>query len=403
VRSVALRAERRRVARAIQAALIAAGSPAIVVACSSSGAPPAPTPAPHDGGSAIADATVDTGVDAAKPAKDSASPPVDAAPAIDTGPPPPGVDAASCYFGSFEVDAGPDADAAGDICGYVYGCGLAGQGLGVSGCQVLQITLDGGLAPLPGLTCWLQQDAGCDDDAFAPEDGGEVTVLCTPCPAGGGRRPAGVVAPRGSSRAKGRDAVGAYLAALAFEEEVSVVAFARMRAELAALGAPAEIVAASERAERDEERHARVMRRAAAVRGGQVGRARVRSSRRRTAAAIAAENAAEGCVRETYGALVARWQASRAGDAGLRRAFDRIATDESNHAALSWAVARWLEPRLSPPERRSVTRARTRALGRLRAQVALEPDASLACTLGLPSASEARSLLDTLSRELGLR
>jgi hypothetical protein len=342
---------------------------------------------------------VDTGIDAGLPAADAAAPP-----AVDAARPPPPVDAGpggsgGCYTGAYELDAGPDANPATDTCAYVYGCGLAGTGLGVSGCQVLQIVTGGALAPIPQMTCWLPQDAGCDDDAFAPEDGGGVTVYCTPCPAGGGRRPAGLVSSLGRTRRA--HGVGSYLASLAFEEQASIVAFERLRAELEAMGAPPELVAAAGRAAADEVRHARAMTRAAATRGGAVPKLRVRPVRPRSPAAIAAENAAEGCVRETYGALVLRWQAAHAGDARLAKAFERIAADESRHAALSWAVAAWIEPRLDAGDRRRVARARQRALRRLEA--AAPPDESLALVLGLPRAAEARCLIDALARELGLR
>jgi len=54
---------------------------------------------------------------------------------------------------------------------------------------------------------------------------------------------------------------------------------------------------------------------------------------------VALENAVEGCVRETYGALIATRQAEAASDPVVRRAMRKIAADETAHAALSWDVA----------------------------------------------------------------
>jgi len=337
-----------------------------------------------------------------------ASVPVTDAGHADAGPRLPLVDAGGangCFSLAYELDSGSDADAAGDICGYVYACGISGTGLAAVGCQVLEVdpAVEGGIVPIPQMTCWLPQGAGCDEDAYAPGEGGAITILCTPCPQAGGRRPAGLLnagaAPRGG-------ALGAYLASLAFEEDAAIAAFERMGAELASLGAPASLVAEAERAARDEIRHARAMARLARERGrngeARIVRARVRKVSRRSAASVAAENAAEGCVRETYGALVATWQARHAEDAGVRRTFERIARDEARHAALSWAVARWLEPQLAESGRKRVERARRGALRALRRTLRAEPPRELAQSAGLPSARAASALLDGMARELGI-
>ena len=56
---------------------------------------------------------------------------------------------------------------------------------------------------------------------------------------------------------------------------------------------------------------------------------------------VRGENAREGCVRETFGALIAMHQAERAGDPIIRRAMRRIAEEETRHAELAWEVASW--------------------------------------------------------------
>jgi len=130
------------------------------------------------------------------------------------------------------------------------------------------------------------------------------------------------------------------------------------------------------------------------VRGARKG---VRSLER-----IALENAVEGCVREAAGALVATWQASRAKDVAVRRSMARIAADETRHAALAWAVADWIEPRLSPGARERVRRARRGALDRLEREMASEPARDLVRVAGLPGAREARALVDALRLHLAV-
>jgi len=368
----------------------------MVIACSTSGA----GNASDDAGLAVArDATLDSASETSPPDDDAGPKVADAtvdgakASAADSGPD------GGCFAGSYELDSGPDADA--DTCLYSYECGLSGTGLGNVGCQILLVAEDGSLEPFPANRCWLPQDAGCDDDVFAPGAGGAITIECTPC-VGGGRRPTGLRRPRARAR---RGGLTDYLARMTFEEDASIAAFARMHVELAALGAPAELVSAAACATRDEERHRRAMKRLAVARGAdprEIAKARVRRSIGRRAAVVAAENAAEGCVRETFGALVARWQSLHARDVDLRRAFARIARDEVRHAALSWAVARWLEPKLDAAGQRRAARARVRALVALRSSAAVEPSRDIVHAAGLPSATNARTLLGVMTRELSI-
>jgi hypothetical protein len=159
---------------------------------------------------------------------------------------------------------------------------------------------------------------------------------------------------------------------------------------------------AAERAARDEARHARDMSRLAARHGVAARLPRIGERPVRALEAIALENVVEGCVRETYGALVALFQAETSRDPDVRRAMQRIAGDESRHAALSWRVARWIEPRLDSAGRARVAKARRRAVRQLRGELAHDAPIALRELVGLPSAARARELLDALDHALGL-
>jgi len=211
-----------------------------------------------------------------------------------------------------------------------------------------------------------------------------------------GRRPPGL-------RDEGIDAsasIGDYLAASAHLEAASVPAFERLRRELSALGAPANLLRACTRAVYDERRHAREMRRLAVAHGRDVPKVRLRRVRQRAPEELALDNAVEGCVRETFGAVVGLYQAHAARQAQVRDTLARIAQDEIEHAALAWKIAAWLEPRLSASARRSVRAAQRRALAELRAELAIEPDASLQSELGLPSSVAALQALEVLEQTL---
>ena len=115
---------------------------------------------------------------------------------------------------------------------------------------------------------------------------------------------------------------------------------------------------------------------------------------------IACENAIEGCVRETFGALSAAWQARHARDAELALHFKRVARDEARHAALAWAVDAWLCERLTPSQRELVLTARARAASALAASF-VEPPRELRMAAGLPGLAAQRALHRELSRSLG--
>jgi hypothetical protein len=188
--------------------------------------------------------------------------------------------------------------------------------------------------------------------------------------------------------------VGLWFAELSAREEASIAAFEILAGELRAHGAPGRLVAAAKRAARDERRHARIMRAFAARFGGTPRRPRVERGPIRSLEEIAAENAAEGCLRETFGALVGMWQARFAGDPRVRKAMGAVARDESQHAALSWEVARWIEPMLGADARARLARAKADAICQLEAELFGEPAADVVRVAGIPSAQEARSLFE---------
>src|SRR5262249_33228761 len=146
---------------------------------------------------------------------------------------------------------------------------------------------------------------------------GGIDIDCATCPGpGGGRAPAGLVQPE---LPRAGTPLGGYFAALSHLEAASVHAFGRLRRELAAHRAPARLLAAARRAQRDEVRHAHRMARMARRFGGVPVRPRVAGIPPRALDEIAIENAVEGCVRETFGALLAVFQATRAQDPGIAR------------------------------------------------------------------------------------
>lgn len=224
------------------------------------------------------------------------------------------------------------------------------------------------------------------------KDESTVTIQCPPsCVAG--RRP-----PRFVPGASRGSALGAHFARAAELESASVAAFRGLRAELRVLGAPRRLLRSLSRAARDERRHTRAVSALARRFGSRVAPATIGAHAPRSLEEIALENVAEGCVRELYGALVATFQARAAEDSEVRRAMAPIARDEVRHAALSMTLQRWLERRLDGAARGRVARAREAAIAQLAREISVQLDVPRARLAGLPSASEARYLFETLLR-----
>ncbi|WAS91418.1 ferritin-like domain-containing protein [Nannocystis punicea] len=208
-----------------------------------------------------------------------------------------------------------------------------------------------------------------------------------------GRLPPGLCRPLAPAASR---PVGAFFAEVAHLEAASVPAFAHLARELRAHGAPDALRRAALRSRDDERRHARLTARLARRFGGQPSTPRVRPTPLRPLVEVLADNAAEGCVRETFGALVAHVQARRAGDPQVRRTLARIAGDETRHAALSWGLARWARGRMRTTERQHVARAHAEALERLAGELTREHDAEVHALAGLPEPAEAQALFASL-------
>ena len=201
-----------------------------------------------------------------------------------------------------------------------------------------------------------------------------------------GRRPAGLVHPK---RIDAHDAVGRWLAHAAWLEAASIPAFIYLARELDMHGAPRGLARAALAAARDEIRHAKIMRQVAMRYGATVPSVDVALPAERSLEELAIENAIEGCVRETWGAVVALWQAHRADDPELRAIYRGIADDEARHAALGWAIDQWVRTRLDAAAHARIDAARQAAVR----EIFEGEHAEVLAVLGLPIGSEERGLL----------
>lgn len=231
-------------------------------------------------------------------------------------------------------------------------------------------------------------NCGSGDTCTAGRDAGTLscTTLCV-----GGRAPAGL-----ASLSAVDGSAGAWIARMAELETAAVVAFARLADELDAHGLAAHAHHARQAA-LDEVRHADAVTRLALRLGHCPAPVHVGAAGPvRTLEEIAIENAAEGCGRELYGAVLNGWQAEHAADDRVRAVMGSIAGEERAHAGYSFQLAGALASRLTVPQRRRAAEAQARMLSAF-ADHDVAPAARRA--LGLMDGDDvvrtARQLLDT--------
>jgi len=257
-------------------------------------------------------------------------------------------------------------------------------------------------APLTSDQPWMPHVTGC---MIVASDGGEPLVACDlssyeQCPIGG-RRTEGVTP--GRPLHETRSPIGEFFAYTASVESSSVLAFRRLRTELRAHGAPRSLLRSMSRAARDERRHARAMGAIARREGVRIAATSCTHRHPRDLEMIALENAVEGCVVETYSALLVRWGAARAREPAIRATLRRVAHDEARHAALAWSIAQWAEARLQRIARDRIEKARSDAFRELRTRVAQAARRELVQAGLVPDACEASRLVDALERHLAPR
>lgn len=224
----------------------------------------------------------------------------------------------------------------------------------------------------------------------------EVVGQEASCPIAG-RLTDGVAAPmRPASGAE----LGRYFAQSAALEAAAVDAFERMARELQALGAPADLVQWARASADDERRHTRDMKVLAERFAVTPVLHAPQPLALRGLFEVALENAVEGCVRETYGAVVAHHQAQHARDAEVRAAMAPVAEDETRHAALSWAVAEWALAQLSETQRAEIRAAQRTAIDDLVHAVDVAEADELVSDAGLPTPVAARAMVQALQGQI---
>ena len=142
-----------------------------------------------------------------------------------------------------------------------------------------------------------------------------------------------------------RERLAAAWLAAARMEHASIAAFSATALRLLALGAPPELLAATQRAALDEISHAQIaFALASAYAGRSVSPGAFEAATRvgtGTLRELAIETFVDGCVGETVAALEAERAADAASDPAIASILRKIAVDEARHAELAWQIVAW--------------------------------------------------------------
>ena len=227
----------------------------------------------------------------------------------------------------------------------------------------------------------------CNASHCVPHTRETVTMTCE-CAYVAGRRPDGLEGSEGGEAA-GRLDPSPMRAWVAEMEAAAIHAFVQWASELKRLEAPGPLIARARAAAMDEVVHAGMVGKLAVAYGARVQAPVVAAYGERSLAALAADNAAEGCVRESFAALVATVQARQAASPAVRAVFERIALDETRHGELAHDIQAWLWPQLSAADQAEARAAGDAALRTLAVDVLPE---SVRAPLGLPTVAQAEGL-----------
>lgn len=211
---------------------------------------------------------------------------------------------------------------------------------------------------------------------------GGSSCIIPPC-AVAGRLPSALLAarPRVAS-----SEVAAWLAETARLEAAAIDAFEDLAVELTLHDAPRTLVAWARTAAADERRHAGSVARLAHRAGARPADVQRAEHAPRSLRDVALDNAAEGCVREAFGAITAAVQASEAQSTAVRATFAAIAREEASHALFSIALDDWARARLGG---RALADVRHEARARLARDLEAEASPLVRAALGLPDAGRA--------------
>lgn len=196
------------------------------------------------------------------------------------------------------------------------------------------------------------------------------------------------------------EAVGDMLARHAAYEAASVIAFIQLHRELNALGAPLSLLSRIEKAADDERRHAIQVGALAERYGKTMESFSFEASPERDMEAIAINNMQEGCVGESWGALIGLYQAQHACDPVIAETMTQVAMDEVEHASLSWEINDWLSEQLSADALERVKLARQVSLDRVVKRTNKPVDRESQLLAGLPEPEVAELLAKHLVNAL---
>ena len=193
------------------------------------------------------------------------------------------------------------------------------------------------------------------------------------------------------------DGVGSYFAQLAYMKAQSVFAFIELASNLRHFQAPVTFIERCDIAAKNQLLHTKLMQELAEIEGFFIPPVRY-SSTTNNIFSVAMHNAVEGCVYETWSALIANWQSTHlAADPELQTVYEQIGQDEARHSQLAWDVHAWFLKKLTKRQQKMLHKEQTKAVAEL---LLSEGRISTIEGLGLPLSHERKMLSSVFCAQL---
>ena len=214
---------------------------------------------------------------------------------------------------------------------------------------------------------------------------GQFVTMCM------GRRPLGHI----ESTRTVRD-IGEHFSCAAHLEQASVTAFVDLARQLKGWNAPEQLISRCLEAADDETRHAKIFR-TLAIKCGAPLEEPQQENPPEDLLRTAIHNATEGCIFETWAALIAAHQSLHNHHPELQKIYRVVAADETRHGQLAWDLHEWMMQQLSQEEQDIVREHQRQALEQLRNIAKQEATERW---LGRPARQEASLLAEAFIKKI---
>lgn len=238
----------------------------------------------------------------------------------------------------------------------------------------------------------LQRQGATEKELFAMVDDIDVDLQPNRKTNTGGRLPPAYQEPQIMG-----EGIGVYFAKSAHEQAAAVFSYIALATQLRSFGAPTNLIEQCQSAAKDNILHAKIMQELSEMEGVFVPSFHYVPTSQ-SILEVAMQNAVDGCIYETWAALLANWQSTHLpSDPELQTVYEQIGKNKAMHGQLAWDLHFWFLSKLRTREKKQLSRAQSKAIAQL---LLAEGNISYVAGLGLPLSHEKKVLSSVFCAQL---